>query len=180
MPEDVRSALEGQWGNLSRRLTENLALDGYRQGLLSLAQVRRLLGLADPLGSAAVPRIARHPRVRFRSSGARPRGCAPGVGGCEPPSPSADDRRLRHNALAPLDRDRRGGTSAQTLRNRDCARAVWAELQAEATPLIVKTWLGSPSDWLEVRSSHAVVSNEPALDALDPGERGSRSNSRRN
>jgi hypothetical protein len=36
MPEDVRSALEGRWGNLSRRLTENLALDGYRQGLLSL------------------------------------------------------------------------------------------------------------------------------------------------
>jgi hypothetical protein len=46
MPEDVRSALEGRWGNLSQRLTENLALDGYRQGLLSLAQVRRLLGLA--------------------------------------------------------------------------------------------------------------------------------------
>jgi len=49
--------------------------------------------------------------------------------------------------------------------------AVWAELQAEATPLIVKTWLGSPPDWLKVRSSHGVVSNEPALDALDPGER---------
>lgn len=49
--------------------------------------------------------------------------------------------------------------------------AVWAELQAEATPLIVKTWLGSPPDWLEVRSSHPVVSNEPALDVLDPGER---------
>ena len=49
--------------------------------------------------------------------------------------------------------------------------AVWAELQAEATPLIVKTWLGSPPDWLEGRSSHAVVSNGPALDALDPGER---------
>ena len=47
MPEDVRRALEGRWGNLSRRLTENLALDGYRQGLLSLAQVRRLLGLGE-------------------------------------------------------------------------------------------------------------------------------------
>jgi hypothetical protein len=33
--------------------------------------------------------------------------------------------------------------------------AVWAELQAEATPLIVKTWLGSAPDWLEVRSSAA-------------------------
>jgi predicted HTH domain antitoxin len=61
MPEDVRSALEGRWGNLSRRLTENLALDGYRQGLLSMAQVRRLLGLAtrweaqEFLGSHGIP-----------------------------------------------------------------------------------------------------------------------------
>jgi hypothetical protein len=46
--------------------------------------------------------------------------------------------------------------------------AVWAELQAETTPPIVKTWLGSPPDWLEVRFSHGVVSNEPALDALFP------------
>ena len=61
MPEDVRSALERRWGNLSRRLTENLALDGFRQGLLSLAQVRRLLGLATRwearqfLGSHDIP-----------------------------------------------------------------------------------------------------------------------------
>ena len=60
MPEDVRSALEGRWGNLSRRLTENLALDGYRQGLLSVAQVR-LLGLSRRweaqqfLGSHGIP-----------------------------------------------------------------------------------------------------------------------------
>jgi predicted HTH domain antitoxin len=46
VPDDIRSALENQWGDLSRHLRENLALDGYRQGLLSLAQVRRLLGLA--------------------------------------------------------------------------------------------------------------------------------------
>lgn len=45
MPDDVRSALEQRWGDLSRRLTEDLAIDGYRQGLLSLSQVRRLLGL---------------------------------------------------------------------------------------------------------------------------------------
>ena len=61
MPEDVRSALEGRCGNLWRRVTENLALDGYRQGLLSLAQVRRLLGLATRweaqrfLGSRGIP-----------------------------------------------------------------------------------------------------------------------------
>jgi predicted HTH domain antitoxin len=61
MPEDVRNALEGRWGDLSRHLTENLALDGYRQGLLSLAQVRRLLGFAtrweaqEFLGSHGIP-----------------------------------------------------------------------------------------------------------------------------
>jgi hypothetical protein len=46
VPDDVKSALEVQWGDLSRHLRENLALDGYRQGLLSLAQVRRLLGFS--------------------------------------------------------------------------------------------------------------------------------------
>ena len=46
VPDDVRTALEGRWGDLSRHLRENMALDGYRQSLLSLAQVRRLLGFA--------------------------------------------------------------------------------------------------------------------------------------
>lgn len=31
--------------------------------------------------------------------------------------------------------------------------AVWAELQAEATPVMVKTWLADAPNWLEVRSS---------------------------
>jgi hypothetical protein len=46
VPDDVRSVLEGRWGDLSRHLRENMALDGYRQGLLNLAQVRRLLEFA--------------------------------------------------------------------------------------------------------------------------------------
>lgn len=46
VPDDVRNILESQWGDLSRHLRERMALDGYRQGLLSLAQVRRMLGLA--------------------------------------------------------------------------------------------------------------------------------------
>jgi predicted nucleic acid-binding protein len=50
-------------------------------------------------------------------------------------------------------------------------RAVWAELQAEATPLAVKIWLAAPPAWLEVRSSHSALSDESALDALDAGER---------
>jgi predicted HTH domain antitoxin len=61
MPDDVRNALEVRWGDLSLRLRENLALDGYQQGLLSLAQVRRLMGFATRwdaqqfLGSHGVP-----------------------------------------------------------------------------------------------------------------------------
>jgi hypothetical protein len=46
VPDDVRNVLEGRWGDLSRHLRENMALDGYRQGLLNLAQVRRLLEFA--------------------------------------------------------------------------------------------------------------------------------------
>lgn len=46
VPDDIRNALEAQWGDLSRHLRENLALDGYRQGVLRLAQVRRLLGFS--------------------------------------------------------------------------------------------------------------------------------------
>ena len=46
VPDDVRNILEGRWGDLSRHVRENMALEGYRQGLLTLAQVRRLLDLA--------------------------------------------------------------------------------------------------------------------------------------
>ena len=49
--------------------------------------------------------------------------------------------------------------------------AVWAELQAEATPLTIKTWLAAPPAWLEVHSAQAVLPSEPAIDALDAGER---------
>jgi predicted HTH domain antitoxin len=61
VPDDIRSVLETQWGDLSRHLREELAMDGYRQGLLSLSQVRRLLGLAtrweaqEFLGRRGVP-----------------------------------------------------------------------------------------------------------------------------
>ena len=45
VPDDIRNALEGHWDDLSHRGREELAVEGYRQGLQSLAQVRRLLGL---------------------------------------------------------------------------------------------------------------------------------------
>jgi predicted HTH domain antitoxin len=46
MPEDIQTALETKWGDLSQHVRETLAVEGYRQGLLSLSQVRRLLGLS--------------------------------------------------------------------------------------------------------------------------------------
>src|ERR1017187_4448590 len=49
--------------------------------------------------------------------------------------------------------------------------AVWAELQAEATPPMVKTWLADAPAWLEVRTSPESFPRDPALDALDAGER---------
>jgi predicted HTH domain antitoxin len=47
VPDDIRDALESHWGDLSHRLREELAAEGYRQGLLTLAQVRRLLRFAS-------------------------------------------------------------------------------------------------------------------------------------
>lgn len=46
VPEDVQAALQSRWGDLSAHVRESLAIEGYRQGLLSLGQVRRLLGLS--------------------------------------------------------------------------------------------------------------------------------------
>ncbi|MFN0169965.1 MAG: UPF0175 family protein [Bryobacteraceae bacterium] len=45
VPDDIRVVLEAKWGDLSQRMLEDLAVEGYRERLLSVAQVRRLLGL---------------------------------------------------------------------------------------------------------------------------------------
>ncbi len=42
LPEDVR--LESKWKDLPRAALESLALEAYRSGALTAAQVRRLLG----------------------------------------------------------------------------------------------------------------------------------------
>ena len=43
-PEDISASLKGRWGNVSRHALETIAIEGYRTGALSEAQVRRLLG----------------------------------------------------------------------------------------------------------------------------------------
>ena len=45
LPEDISAALEEQWEDVPRRSLEAVAIEGYRTGALTEAQVRRLLGL---------------------------------------------------------------------------------------------------------------------------------------
>jgi len=44
LPEDIAHGLESKWKDLPRAALESLALEAYRSGALSTAQVRRLLG----------------------------------------------------------------------------------------------------------------------------------------
>ncbi|HEV8039506.1 MAG TPA: UPF0175 family protein [Bryobacteraceae bacterium] len=44
LPEDIARGLESKWHDLPRAALESLALEAYRSGTLSAAQIRRLLG----------------------------------------------------------------------------------------------------------------------------------------
>lgn len=44
LPEDIAQGLESKWKDLSRAALESLALEGYRAGVLTAADLRRLLG----------------------------------------------------------------------------------------------------------------------------------------
>lgn len=44
LPEDIAHGLQTKWKDLPRVALEGLALEGYRSGALTRAQVRRLLG----------------------------------------------------------------------------------------------------------------------------------------
>ena len=46
VPEDVASRLREQWADLSRRTLEAVAIEAYREGILSAAEVGRMLGFA--------------------------------------------------------------------------------------------------------------------------------------
>jgi predicted nucleic acid-binding protein len=45
------------------------------------------------------------------------------------------------------------------------------ELIREATPLLVRTWMEQPPQWLEVLSAPVVAAEDSSLQALDAGER---------
>lgn len=44
IPEDIAAQLHTKWQDLPRAALESLALEAYRSGTLSTAQLRRLLG----------------------------------------------------------------------------------------------------------------------------------------
>jgi hypothetical protein len=44
VPEDIAQGLESSWKDVPRVALESLALEGYRSGALTTAQLRRLLG----------------------------------------------------------------------------------------------------------------------------------------
>ena len=47
IPEDVGRALAAQEGGLSRAVLEAVAVEAYRSGTITTAQVQRMLGLAS-------------------------------------------------------------------------------------------------------------------------------------
>ena len=44
VPEDMMSRLQASWGNLSRRALEALAVEAYRDEVLTAGEIGRLLG----------------------------------------------------------------------------------------------------------------------------------------
>ena len=49
IPEDIARQLQAKWDNLPRGVLESLALEAYRSGTLTTAQLRRLLGFQTPM-----------------------------------------------------------------------------------------------------------------------------------
>jgi predicted nucleic acid-binding protein len=45
------------------------------------------------------------------------------------------------------------------------------ELSHAGTPLSVRTWMQQPPQWLEIHAATVAGSEDPSLEALDPGER---------
>jgi hypothetical protein len=49
LPEDIAKGLQAKWKDLPRQTLEALALEGYRSGVLTESQVRRVLGFQTRL-----------------------------------------------------------------------------------------------------------------------------------
>ncbi len=49
VPEDVARQLEAKWGDVSQRALESLTLEAYRSGVITGAEVGRMLNLSSRL-----------------------------------------------------------------------------------------------------------------------------------
>lgn len=49
LPEDIAKELRARWEDVPRHVLESVALEGYRSGVLTESQVRRLLGFRTRL-----------------------------------------------------------------------------------------------------------------------------------
>jgi Uncharacterised protein family (UPF0175) len=49
VPEDVARHLEARWGDVPRRALESLTLEAYRSGVITEAEVGRMLNLSSRL-----------------------------------------------------------------------------------------------------------------------------------
>ena len=49
LPEDVVHKLEAEWGDVSQHALESLALEAYRSGVITEAEVGRMLNLSSRL-----------------------------------------------------------------------------------------------------------------------------------
>jgi hypothetical protein len=47
VPEDITPHLQAKWGDISQRALEALALEAYRDGAITEAQVQRMLNLSS-------------------------------------------------------------------------------------------------------------------------------------
>ncbi len=45
IPDDVMQQLESQWTDIAQRALESLAVESYRRGILTAAEVQRMLNL---------------------------------------------------------------------------------------------------------------------------------------
>ncbi|BAZ16853.1 hypothetical protein NIES4071_87310 [Calothrix sp. NIES-4071] len=47
IPEEIGSQLQQSWENIPQKLTEALAVEGYRSGIMTSAQIQQLLKLSS-------------------------------------------------------------------------------------------------------------------------------------
>jgi predicted HTH domain antitoxin len=67
LPDDILTALEGQWPDIGRQALEAIAVEGYRTGALTENQVRRLLELESRFDVHALLKEHRVP-LRYTTS----------------------------------------------------------------------------------------------------------------